>query len=271
MTTCRVCEAQIKGTAVTCRRCIELLLDDLRVLLGWRGHDGRIVTGLLDDLVILATRQDRMPALGTNRDTRDERTLDHRYPVAVATVPTPGRFDALALRRDVLTVIEWIRRGVREFGVARLHQHPHSDDWVNQISATNGYRLRIERMVDRPNGAFRIPCPQCGRRVPMDVDADFVRCRCGEYGTVGWWQQHVAPEVPEPGTTITARDAVLWLAVRHDIDVTEPQIRQWAARGRVTRSGKATDGRTLYPAADLLTLARPDMSVPRIPKPRQVS
>jgi hypothetical protein len=255
-TLCRVCSTPVNGTAVTCRPCIDLLLDDLRVLLGWRQHDGRHVSGLLDDLVVTATRQDRMPRLGSHRDTRDERTLDQRYAATTACTPAPGRTDALSLRRDVLRVIEWIRRGVRELGVARLHQHPHADDWVRQISGQGGYRLRVERLVDRPDGAFRIPCPTCGRRVPMDPERTITRCPCGEWGDLGWWQQHVAPQVPEPGSTITGRDAVLWLVVRHDLEVTEVQIRQWATRGRIARAGRTTEGRTLYPAAALLALAR---------------
>jgi hypothetical protein len=253
---CRVCSTPLPGAGVTCRPCIDLLLDDVRVLLGWRQHDGRRITGLLDDLVITATRQDRMPRLGTHRDLCEERTLDHRFPGTAALTATPGRLDALALRRKVLAYLGRIQAGIRELGAARLQQHRHADEWVRTVSGQGGYRLLVERLVDRPGGAFRVPCPTCGRRVPMDADQDITRCRCGEWGDLVWWQRHVAPEVPDDQAAITGRDAVLWLLVRHGLEVTEQQLRQWATRGQVARCGRDEHGRTLYDAAQLLARAR---------------
>jgi hypothetical protein len=235
---------------------VNLLLDDLRALLGWRDHAGRHVPGLLDDLVVTATRQDRIPSTGTSRDLREERTLDHLFPGTAATTALPGRLDALTLRRDVLATVNQIRRATRTLGVARLHQHPHVEEFIRTVSGENGHRVRAERIVDRPDGAFRIPCDQCGHRVPIDVDRDFITCRCGSWGDTSWWIKQVAPVIPEPGTAITGRDATAWLLVRHGIEVSEATLRQWATRGHVDRQGRDEHGRTTYDAAQILTRAR---------------
>ena len=257
---CHVCSAALSGTGVVCRPCVDLLLDDLRVLVGWRAHDGRLIPGLLDDLTVTASRQDRVPTLGGQPDGRADRTLDARFAVAVAVVTSPGRFDALALRREVLAVVDDVVLAVSQLGAARLHQHPRADEFVRLVSAQGGYRLRVERLVDRPDGGVRVPCPTCGRRVTIDPAVPITRCRCREWGDVAWWTQHVAPAAPTEGTLLTARDVVGWMLVRHGVTVSEQQIRQWATRGKVDRRGKDDKGRTLYDPRQILGCAMPRTS-----------
>lgn len=251
---CSVCTSPV-NSGLACQACVDRLFDDLRLILGWTTHDGRRIPGLLVDLLVTGTNQDVMPKMGADIPMQTQ-----REPLAVSATPSPGRLDALALHARLQRETRYVLDGIREFGRGRLAQHPGIEHMIRTLSEENGLVIQAERLVDRPDGAFRIPCPTCARRVPIDPTQDIIRCRCGEWGTLDWWKAHVAPEIPD-AETINARDGVLWLLVRHGINLGpsgESRIRQWAVRypSRLRRQGKDQQGRTLYSPGQLLDLAK---------------
>lgn len=107
--------------------------------------------------------------------------------------------------------------------------------------------------------AVRILCT-CGHRVPLDVDPSdpggLITCpNCGEYGTVRWWRDRLAGDVDGPRC---ADDVIAWLILERGLPIDSERmhtrIRQWAARGLLTRQGRDERGRTLYDPEQVLAV-----------------
>jgi hypothetical protein len=279
MTACPSC-GQPAADGRICHGCTGALQHDLRKLGGYTHPDGRTIPGLLDDLLVTATRAGRIPTQGG----------------AGADTPDPGRGDALALWHTITNAITgWTRTLLDQLGVpcdhdtcltgARPachrwdeHQHATTDpvgwltyrahtirrlEWADtMLTDLDQYVADAEKLIDRPAGAFRIPCPTCQRRVPIDPDDDLIYCRCGEYGTVTWWVERVAPPMPD---TLTLVQIPPWLAGRGYV-VTYEQVRHWADRGRMTAIVDALhrgDSRLYRPSA-VLAIAEAEPKIRRV-------
>jgi len=98
----------------------------------------------------------------------------------------------------------------------------HGDLWGE------GKRLAFRSSSGSPQ---RIQCP-CGLWVKAATDTVTVmECACGEWGTLDWWRQRVVGDDPAP---MTLKDLTLWLALMHNVQVTERRLRSWADDGTIT-------------------------------------
>lgn len=82
-----------------------------------------------------------------------------------------------------------------------------------------------------PTGTALGRCPNCATLVRSTVAHGPVRCRgCGQTRTVEEWQQLLVGDLTGTSSA-TAPDLAAWLSKRHDREVLETTLRQWAARG----------------------------------------
>lgn len=252
---CAVCGGEVKGSSSACKSCVKMLMDDVKKLVGWRTEDGRQVHGLIDDLLITGARLDVMPPTGGTQ-TKQESNEEDNLPVTTSQGAAPARLDALNLRSQILSALVHLTKMVNQVGESGLGYHEDIEYMVRLVSGEHGLMVRAQEIVDRPQGAFRLPCPECERRVPIEVDAVIITCLCGVGGGITWWMSQLAPELPEQ-PTITARDFVAWLARRYGVEITEQAIWQWAVRypAKLERRGRDEHGRTLYDSEQLKELA----------------
>ena len=128
----------------------------------------------------------------------------------------------------------------------------HADQLVHDVRWAHREAKRTAH-PGRPDGV-RVPCPGCGTRVRLDLSVDTIRCGCGEWGDLAWWQQHVAaPDLDGPQD---ASQLVGWLLLEHRLAVTEQALRQWATRGYITRQGRDLKGRMTYDPVQVALVAK---------------
>jgi hypothetical protein len=163
---------------------------------------------------------EQRPALAVQRDTALRRAHQARQAATAARDTREDGSDVIeALREHIDRHLTW------------LLQHPtHAGQLVDDIhTAWAGARSAIPR----PAAAVRILC-KCGERVALNVTGEHgqeFHCACGEWGTLEWWWDQVAP--PSDTKPIPLRDLPDWLLAHHRLVVTHKQLRNWRDRGHL--------------------------------------
>lgn len=241
MSDCGACGRAVHDVGTLCTGCTGALQLDLQRIGGYRHPDGRWIVGVLSDLLVTACRRDVIPGRGSGDDEDARRTLDHRYPATASETASPANLAALGRYRALTDTLTSRARDLT--GTTSLPAGADPCRWLER--RTDTIRLRdwapamladldthlahAYRLVDLPP-ALTIPCPTCRRRVDIDPQALRTECRCGEWGTVEWWVEQVAP--PLPVDPLTLAELPAWLATR-GYEVTHAQLRTWTDRGQL--------------------------------------
>lgn len=281
--TCGACGQPVTDHAYICRGCTGALTLDLQRIGGYRHPDGRWIVGALTDLIVAATHGAVIPGQGGG--TGDD-AADVHWPATTSAVREPANMAALQLHHEITADLTgWVRvlldgsgipcshwtctQGVRpvcrlQYLADRAYAIPawwlerHVDsirrrEWAPAMLADlDRHVARAVRLVDLPP-SLTVPCPWCAQRVAVDPDAVFARCRCGQWGTVDWWVEQVAP--PLPAEPMTLAELPAWLRTR-GYEVTPKQVEHWADRGQLPHLAGGGQGRArLFAAVTVLEVA----------------
>ncbi len=235
--------------ATLCQRCLDALHRDLDAIA---------------DHITEATTQ--LARLGRHGERAGSRSAERPLPIDLAAS------EALDILRSVL--VGWVRdvtprpddqppdtlRGMaRHLRWWDWAAHPAADEFADELHhALTTIRQCIDSPPERhylgPCGAIDVDGRACqgdvyavGNRQP--------RCRdCGERWDADE-RRHAIAEWAN-GQLVTATEGATALAAWAGmVDVTPERIRLWAHRGRVTARATTTEGRPLYPFAELRDLA----------------
>lgn len=127
---------------------------------------------------------------------------------------------------DVVDELEASARDIRGIAV------PHRKDWQSLGACP------LE--VDTEDGPVI-----CGGQVRAYPDADPKCQSCGIEGVTSWWEKVMFKD-PELTRLLTAADLVTFIHAQFGRVVTQVAIRQWVARGVITKASTDDKGRTLY-------------------------
>jgi hypothetical protein len=167
------------------------------------------------------------------------------------------------VREDGSDVIEALREHVDRHLSWLLANPEHADQLVHDVAfAWSAARACVR---SAPIGV-PVEC-KCGERVRLDADSDdpgkIFTCVCGEWGTLSWWWEQVAPRLGDGPLPLS--DLPQWLATNHDLVVGWEQLRNWARSDRSPRLVPVEEARrdeagrfrpALYDPEDVLTLAQ---------------
>jgi hypothetical protein len=165
-------------------------------------------------------------------------------------------------REDGSDVIEALREHVDRHLSWLLANPEHADQLVHDVAfAWSAARACVR---SAPIGV-PVEC-KCGERVRLDADSGdpdkIFTCVCGEWGTLSWWWEQVAPRLGDGPLPLS--DLPQWLATNHDLVVGWEQLRNWARSDRSPRLVPVEEARrdeagrfcpALYDPEDVLTLA----------------
>lgn len=147
-----------------------------------------------------------------------------------ATTASAAAERAIESRETEADIIEALREHIDRH-LAWLLNSVHADQLVHDVAGVWATARHIAHPA--PAAAVRILCT-CGRRVAVTTDKDAVMVcpGCGEHGTLTWWRRREAP--PDENGPFTLVELPDWL-LRHGVEVTHKQVRNWADRGIITR------------------------------------
>lgn len=157
--------------------------------------------------------------------------------------------------------VTWMARRVSAH-LERLLAHPdHADQLVADLcgwteddgTRHEGVEREGRRLAFRGRGGrgITLQCPSCPERVRLDLQAEWIECRCGEGGVPSWWKDQAAP----PMEVMIGPDVIAYLKQQHRVTLAEVTLRQWVSRGKLTTKGRDDMGRTLYDAVDVAVVA----------------
>jgi hypothetical protein len=96
----------------------------------------------------------------------------------------------------------------------------------------------------------------CNGQVRAWADRQFVTCpKCGREDTLDWWISHILGN-PEAKPLVTTDELISIVARELNRVLTHDQIRQWATRAKIPRSGRDDKGRVLYDHRIVIALIR---------------
>lgn len=88
-----------------------------------------------------------------------------------------------------------------------------------------------------------------------EQDRDPTCMRCGVEAVVPWWMSHMLDD-PASKPLVTADELISIIVFQLHRTVTHGQIRQWVARGKITKAGRDAKGRSLYEHAAVVEALR---------------
>jgi hypothetical protein len=157
-------------------------------------------------------------------------------------------------------IVIWVDRLVSEF-----------PDDADNLARETAEHVRELRQFARPERRDWMPigeCPvtvadaegnsvPCGAKVRAYPDRAFIACpSCGTEDTLAWWMSQIVGN-PDAKPLVTADELISIVARDLGMLLSHEQIRQWATRNKIPRSGsKDAKGRTLYDHAVVVALIR---------------